>query len=322
MDNSNTLGDWESDFKKDVNALEELMLLRTHDDDYASRDKLEPVFRDLSALLSQVEHATDQLRRYLQAEKANIGHLKNIQSSVEAQTQRMELIREHMPSEIAASCSMPESLDSVAKENDACFENVPENKDASQLESGRGSAAQKNPAKGDGARKGTRKVLGKGAAAATKKPQPNMKGKSVKSRNDSSMVPNDNGQKNDIIIPGVPAEDLGAAPQYVRGRMTVDKIDAVAKRLSEIASTKYALLRKPNHSLSSSEISQCTDFQEAQCEETHGTKFLTDGEIKGFGSYRIDSTVKSAINILRHFGRLKEVRGKSQTRILIIVEAE
>lgn len=320
MDNSNTLGDWESDFKKDVLALEELMLLRTHDDNYASRDKLEPVFRDLSALLSQVEHTTDQLRRYLQAEKANMGHLRSIQSRVEAQTQHMELIREHMPSEIVASYSTPDSLDSVAKENDAGVENAPVNKEVPQP--GSRSAVRETPGKGDDVRKGTRKVGGKGAAASTKKSQPNMKGKPVKSKKDSVAVPNDYGQKKDVLIAGISAEDLRAAPQYVRGRMTVDKIDAVAKRLSEIASTKYTLLRRPNNSLSSAEILQCQEFQEAQCEETRGAKFLTDGEIKGFGNYRIDSTVKSAINILRHFGRLKEVHGKNRARILIVVDAE
>lgn len=104
----------------------------------------------------------------------------------------------------------------------------------------------------------------------------------------------------------------------MKGRLTVPKIEVVVASLNGVAKAKYGLLNRPYRELNSEEITTYQDFRESECAETKGKLFLTDGEIKGFGKVRMDATAKSVINILRHVGSLKEVRGKNKSRIFII----
>lgn len=318
----NPLKEWNENFEKDVLSLHQLINLRTHEDDYASRNDLESAFQSLNASLSQIEKATDHIREYVREEEANIPQLQDAMRNMEALLMRMATIREKLPPQLISSFVEREEVEPALKENDAAADNVSPCEIAEQPKSRRGSEPQIGEE--DAVRKVTKKVSGKGSRPPPPKPGTTLgtkpKAKATKPKKDVASHRNE--RSVDLVISPVSEEELNTAPQYVRGRMTVDKLSAVANRLSEIATAKYTLLRKPNSSLSTTEMSHCQNFQESRCDETHGLKFLTDAEIKGFGKYRIDSTVKAGINLLRHFGMLKEVRGKNRERVLIINDVQ
>lgn len=314
---SNPLAEWLDNFNADVKALHDLLDLRTRLDNYAARDTIEPVLSSFSDRLSLVEHATDFLHRHVQNERRQVSQLREFSRRVETQTARINLIRAQLPQTLASNfAQLP-----IADIDKFAISTVPSSSKVSAS-----PAKENNPSAENSVN--TPRVLSsssaqptpRGGIVSTNRPPsaPKSKARAMKNKAESS---NGNSQS-DVFIRPVSKSELDAAPQYVRGRMTIEKLNAVANRLSEIAASKYSIIGRPNNSLSSAELSFCHDFQEANCEETAGHKFLTDNEIKGFGDYRIDSTVKAAINILRHVGLLKEVRGKKNTRILIIVDAE
>lgn len=321
------LAEWLAGFNADAHSLRQLLLLRTRADDYAARDAVEPALSSLAAQISQLEHAMDHLRRHLQSERTHLTQLEEFQRRVGLQTQRIHQIRAHLPPSMESAFSKPPSTMSAPvnayPESAVPDVSVPDNA-AAMAAASESSIKENVPTTGNAdtilqlEKDSTRPT--RDPITAGKRPPAAPKGKANGTKTKRKQ-PN-NGNPTSVVVRPVTKAELNAAPQYVRGRMTLEKVAAVATRLSEIATSKYSILRRPNHSLNSTELSLCHDFQEANCEETTGLTFLTEAEIKGFGEYRIDSTVKSAINILRHVGILKETRVKGNVRILIIVDTE
>lgn len=49
-----------------------------------------------------------------------------------------------------------------------------------------------------------------------------------------------------------------------------------------------------------------------------GEHFIVDGDIKEFTHFKMDSVGRSVLTILRHVGRIKEIRGGKLTRYACI----
>jgi hypothetical protein len=122
------------------------------------------------------------------------------------------------------------------------------------------------------------------------------------------------------VIRGVMPHELEAAPQYVKGRLTVERVNSVVATLDKVISGKYSLLNRPLRSLSSQDAARWHEITaaESNCPEVEGRPFFTDADIRSEG-VAMDSTLKSAINILRHVSILKELRGKNRVRVFVIL---
>lgn len=345
------LQEWRQIFDKDCQFLGNLLALRTRLDDHHARDSMEPTLHRINSRLPQLESAVEHLRLQLKQEREGIAQLRNFQSIVQAQKERIERIRSNLPSELKPLFSpttkpQPLQLKQQTKENydDNCNDpqasssSLPsQNTDTEETEvpsstpltstaqqrrqristiptsnNSRTSNHSSRPLTGSKQKIHTSK-------SRAQKSEPVAQPSTTRNRSDGGGGrPTKKSSSAEVVVRPVSEVELNAAPQYVRGRMTVTKINTVASRLSEIASAKYSLMRRPNSTLLPADLCLCQDFQQATCDETVGHNFLTEGEIKGFGKYRIDATVKSAINILRHIGSLKEIRGKNSVRILLI----
>lgn len=300
---SKPLAEWQSIVEKDVLTLNQFMLLRTHKDDEESRKQMAPWFRAVADSVSDIERIARNLSRYVAEEEAKLKQLERLEQSIDFQTQRFAMMKAQMPGEVLDCLGLHGKPDAARedtkKENDQAKLNKQKEPDVQRKPSKPAAAAASSPKPKitrKQSRTGSRK---KGnAAPQTKKEAP-----------PSAEVP---------VITSVSQEELDAAPQYVKGRLTIEKIDGVVNSLNSIVTSKYTLLARPYRDLNSAEITQWQDFRENECDETNGKDFLTDTEIKGFGNYRLDATAKSVINVLRHVGSLKEVRGKNRSRIFII----
>lgn len=344
-DVASDLQNFRTDFQRDLRALRQLMTLRADaadtDDEYLL-DQLEPFLSSMSAQLSRVQSAVTQYRSYIQAERAQLNHLSEIRKRVISQKHRIAAIKKHLPPHVedaldnipVSSTTLVTSHQTLSKapkppsfqtlgevlepDDDGLVSSTPLSATSSRNLSDQNSALSRKASSSKGPSP---------TGTAPSKPPPLPRGRSARNRTGDSAAPNGGGSREvsksvgGLTVRPPTEQELAKAPQYVKGRLTIESLNKVAQKLSEIATSKYDLLRKPNSALNPAELSHCQAFREAFCDETTGKKFITDSEIKGFGEYRIDSTVKTAINVLRHVGSLKEIHGSNRTRILIINES-
>lgn len=343
LDSGKQLNAWSDEFATDVRLLSHLLSLRTRPDDYASRDEMEPTLSRMSSRLSQLECAIDYIRSRLNFQRMQNEQFQQLRMHVQAQQQRIPQIRAQLPAELKPTFSKPPPLPPITTTTAAAGNPASKQRSLDRSltafdkhEDVQATVPTPTPSERiavdddnddrDDDRRPTHRVSSSVKPRVQTKAKgrpPNGRAPNGAGKSSSAASKQQHAKKNmppNVVVRPVSKDELDAAPQYVRGRMTVDKIAAVATRLSEIATAKYTLIRRPNSSLTPAELSQCMEFQQSDCDEAVGHRVLTDNDIKGFGNYRIDSTVKTAINIMRHVGILKEVRGKNNVRILIINE--
>lgn len=312
---------WQSNFKKDVLSLLELFPIRTRRTERDNLEKVFPLFSEVDETATQIENTLQSLEEYVEREKSQAQRLLRFQDAIAKTNQRIALIKVHLPSELSQTLGLHESndTDENAKENhDKSVASVVEEVNLKEKPGSKKPVPRNGlqpipttkPNKSSVPKKKVKPPLTK-----TKSPRPSMDRGSKKER-PSPTVSGDIPQ-----IASVSQSELDAAPQYVKGRMTLDKIEPVVQKFNEIAELKYALISRPFRELASNEINQVQDFRDSDCSETEGKFYLTDADIKGFGAFRMDAKVKSVINILRHVGSLKEIRGKNKVRIFIINES-
>lgn len=271
--------------------------------DSLSKD-IRPSIDEVATTLSNIDHIVTSVRDYIQQEQSELSRLRKLQIRLEQVTNQMNAINDQMPAE----------LHTILNENQAA-----------QLSSSPPNTGSENtPGEAKGAAKAWKKPSKKASEKSSSKANNKTKmakSQSTKSKPSGTKTVESKTDKEGTDVPQireVAQEELDLAPQYVRGRLTVEKITTVVEKLNEILEKKYSLLSKPFRDLNSREISQYETLREAFCPEVHGKVFVTDVEIKGFGSYRMDAMVKSVINILRHVCAVKEIRGENRSRIFII----
>ncbi|KAJ3086199.1 hypothetical protein HK102_013418 [Quaeritorhiza haematococci] len=124
------------------------------------------------------------------------------------------------------------------------------------------------------------------------------------------------------LIP-ISVAEFTSLPKYLVGRLTRDKLNDSLSELNKIYATKSRLLRIPQASMSPDEKDRYWEHQRLVTDETKvGTKvFITDKDIKELGSggksgssFKLDPTGRNIISMIRHLGRIKEVRGNGVTR--------
>lgn len=112
---------------------------------------------------------------------------------------------------------------------------------------------------------------------------------------------------------------LKECPQYVKGRLTVERIAVVVDKMNEFIREKYSIASiSSNRKLRGADRDRWAIYKENETKETEGTTFITDGELRTYSTFKMDATARSTINVLRHLGSIKEVRGKNKARYFII----
>lgn len=308
------LTEWQTIFNRDIHTMHQLMLLRTRKDDEQSRRQMYPWIKQIADAIVDLEKAVRNLNRYVVEERSQLAQTAILQKSISFQKERLSLINAQVPEEVSQCLGLEqgEEEDMSGDKENLIDQNERKIGERKMEESGRKmeeSGKKKKdikplPAVESGKPKLMRKQSQTNVKAATK-------GRTVQRK----------GSKSEVEIPvirSVTLEELDSAPQYVKGRLTLEKIQRVTDSLNRIVANKYRLVGKPYRDLSSTEKNTYQDLKDNECDETRGRPFLTESEIKGFGNYRLDSTAKSVINVLRHVGALKHVRGKNSSTILLI----
>lgn len=304
------LDEWQSTFKQDVLTLHQIMLLRTRKGDDESRQKMYPWIKSISDAVTELDDSVKNLKRYVVEERNRLTNFRRLQNAISVQTERYSLIKAQIPGEVGEILGLhaneEDAADSIRKENKPVKRNTENRCKPKESVGPRTGSKTTTPVS-------RRKLLPKqtrGGPPKTTTPRMSKTKRSLsKCGTDEANIP---------TISSVSQEQLDAAPQYVKGRLTVNKIQGVVDSLNRIASAKYGILANSYRDLNSVDKNLYQDFKDSECDETADKQFLTEAEIKGFGKLRLDATAKSVINVLRHVGALKHLRGKNNVTILII----
>lgn len=329
---------------RETRLLQQLVSLRTRVDDDQSRQRMGPLFAAVDSAVAHLEAGVDELRRY---EAEHTEHIRAQTEQVLAQQRRLvsraRAIAAHLPAGLEVSqdsVSAPGQKSgqqlSGSKENMLSKANLAktpssgnsrsakvqlgENKQpADERAQMRGGAAQ-NRTEAQAAATSSPKSKRVNTGANTKKKQLRKTSKpGASAGNDGHIKSRPQDAVPEIRL--VSESELAQAPQYVKGRLTTDRIAGVVAILNEVLGSKYRLLARPPRTLGTDEITRCQEFMsvEAECTELGGRPFFTDADIKSEGR-SMDSTTKSVINVLRHVGAMKELRGKDKLRIFVVNE--
>lgn len=104
--------------------------------------------------------------------------------------------------------------------------------------------------------------------------------------------------------------ELAGAPQYMRARLDVGKVNAAVAEASKVLSAKYALLSTPLSQLrSEAERKRHLALKTLEQGSEKGTFFFSEEELKAAGPpLKQDATGRNVLAVLRHVGRLKEFK--------------
>jgi Spindle and kinetochore-associated protein 1 len=293
----------------ETRLLQQLVALRIRPENSGARDEMAQLFAAVDASLTRLEGAVNSLSP-LRDDDAATDHA-HARTSAHAQrtAARVAAIQEHLPPDLAQALRVQEALNTEPEPETPTGENVPPQQHSNQNRLPRGEQVKMTQAPSLAPAQSKKKPSAQQQQAKKPKSARVWVEEPVVSAN--SVVPN---------IQSVDADDLDAAPQYVKGRLTVERIDAVVATLNKVVQAKYTLLRKPLRSLSSQEATRWHEMTSAEgdCPEVEGRSFFTDADIRA-ECIAMDSTLKTAINILRHVSILKELRGKNRVRVFVIM---
>ncbi len=152
----------------------------------------------------------------------------------------------------------------------------------------------------------------------------------------------------------VTEDEFAAVPKYMRGRMGREKVSSAIEFINRVVAEKYALLRQNPARLSVEARQRFFDLKSSECDDVANKYFITDADIKaalgypsakggGGGSsssgggpasnaaaassaamlgagalFKLDATGRSILSILRHLGRMREVRGGGLIRYTVL----
>mmetsp|Transcript_9910 Transcript_9910/g.30291 ORF Transcript_9910/g.30291 Transcript_9910/m.30291 type:complete len:272 (+) Transcript_9910:126-941(+) len=139
---------------------------------------------------------------------------------------------------------------------------------------------------------------------------------------ESSPVPQAVNRRSQPASPQIPfltASELRAAPQYLRGRLTLEKVNDAVEALNGLLKSKYLLLRRPMRELTSEELNVVQVFHEQEfVEGANGETFISSADVRGCEKLRPDSLAKGVLSLLRHFKRVREIRGPKGLRLYVV----
>ncbi|KAG7273205.1 hypothetical protein CRUP_018009 [Coryphaenoides rupestris] len=107
-------------------------------------------------------------------------------------------------------------------------------------------------------------------------------------------------------------------PQYMKGRVVYEQMNAAVQRINEAVSGKYKIVRQPAKSLSNNARKLHQRFKDEETKDTKGLFFVVEADICEFTQMKVDKKFQSIISMLRHCQRLREMRGGNLTRYVLL----
>ncbi|XP_070541919.1 SKA complex subunit 1-like [Ptychodera flava] len=103
-------------------------------------------------------------------------------------------------------------------------------------------------------------------------------------------------------------------PKYMKGRLSYDMMNNVVDGINKVIEYKYKLKAQPRNTVGENNMKKRKQWKQQENKETQGLHFFVDDDYKKYSGLKLDKATGSVFTILRHLGRLTEVRGGGCTR--------
>ncbi|XP_071845368.1 SKA complex subunit 1-like [Apostichopus japonicus] len=114
-------------------------------------------------------------------------------------------------------------------------------------------------------------------------------------------------------------DEYTSIPKYMKGRISYEELNSMVEVINETIRKKYQLMSKPKNRLTDKKRKNYIKYKEQETKETKGAYFFVPEDLTKLCSLRNDGSVRSRLTMLRHCGRLREVRGGGLTRHLLVL---
>ncbi|KAK9749235.1 hypothetical protein RND81_02G111700 [Saponaria officinalis] len=106
----------------------------------------------------------------------------------------------------------------------------------------------------------------------------------------------------------ISADELASLSSYMRGRLTLEKVNAAINDMAAYAEANAHLISSPKKKLPESMWDRALELRDiAMTEAAKGKYFFLESDVKG-PSLKLDNTGKAILTVLRHLGRISETR--------------
>lgn len=112
--------------------------------------------------------------------------------------------------------------------------------------------------------------------------------------------------------------EFDSIPQYMRGRVSYDQLNAAVQSINTAVTAKYKILHQPAKSLNNQSRRLQQRFKEQETKDTKGQFFVVEEDLRDFTQMKLDKRFQGILNMLRHCQRLRELRGGGVTRFLLL----
>lgn len=114
------------------------------------------------------------------------------------------------------------------------------------------------------------------------------------------------------------ADELNSLASYMKGRLTLDKVNAAINDIVTYAEANSQLITAPRNKLTENIVERAMELRDiAATEPFKGKHFFLESDIKG-PSLKLDNTGKAILTVLRHTGRITEGRS-GHNRVFLLV---
>ncbi|XP_034239156.1 spindle and kinetochore-associated protein 1-like [Thrips palmi] len=118
-------------------------------------------------------------------------------------------------------------------------------------------------------------------------------------------------EKSTIKIPDIlflTVDEFEKVPKYMKGRVTYEKLNAFIEVFNKVLLQKYTIFKKKKSTLKKRDADLWNEFNKQELKETKGLYFCVGNDFKTFNGFSLDKMSLNMITILRHCGRLRELR--------------
>ena len=134
-----------------------------------------------------------------------------------------------------------------------------------------------------------------------------------------NVTPTD-GQRKTYQVANLSEGEFETVPKYLRGRLTLDRVNSWIDQFTAVVQEKYAIFNGNPAKMAGEIRNRYYDWREQESEECRGCPFVTEQDMKtlvnGKGP-KMDPTGRSIMAILRHCGRVREVRTTGIVRFVL-----
>ncbi|KAE8723328.1 Spindle and kinetochore-associated protein 1-like protein [Hibiscus syriacus] len=119
----------------------------------------------------------------------------------------------------------------------------------------------------------------------------------------------------------ITASELDSLSSYMRGRLTLEKVNAAISDMATYAEANAQLVAAPKKKLAENLWERALELRDiATSDSVKGKHFFLETDMKG-PSLKLDNTGKAILTVLRHLGRISETR-IAHHRVIILLKPQ